>query len=248
MFEAKLIVNQRNMTDRQGNAIISLKEANLSEMNFDIGPLFYISLSQTNLTRAVFHFSQLLCAHFDSAILIEANFHNADIPLRKYSCFENFGYTMFSSAMMTKVDLSQAQFIATDFSSATLDYANMQDFLCLDCLFHATKIYRSNLSFATISKNSTLTVVNITQATLHSAEFKEATFQYGEFSQSTGIGMKIKQCSFIFTIFKRCVFINVNFTNTITQNASFLNSSFQQSFMTDEQRLKAASFDGSVFF
>lgn len=297
LFEAKLIVNQKNMTDREGNAIISLKEANLSEINFDIGPLFYISLSRTNLTRAVFHFAQLFCAHFHYAILIEANLHEAEILFQRNSCFENFGYTMFSSAIMTKADLSQAQFIAADFTSAILDYANMQDFLCLDCLFYATRMYRSNLSFSTISTNSILTLINATQVILHSAKFKEATFQDGKFSQSSGIGMKIERClltSTIFegcimhqasidrsnftqtqfnniiltesrvtnvqfinstiystnltsTIFKQCVFINVNFTDTITQNASFLNSIFQQSFLTDEQRLRAASLDGSVF-
>lgn len=297
LFEAKLIVNQPNMTDRQGDAIISLKEANLSDMNFDMGLLSYIALSQTNLTRADFHFAQLLCVHFHSAILIEANFHNADIPRIRNSCFNHFGYTMFSSAIMSKVNLSQAQFIATDFSNALLDYANMHEFLCLDCLFFATKIYRSDMSSSMISTNSILTLINITQSILHSMKFKEATFQYGVFSESSGIGMIIEHCLFTFTVFERCVmhqasikqsnftrtsfnhmiltesivtnvqfinttiystnltstifnqcvFIHVNFTNSIMWNASFFNSTFQESFITDEQRLKAASFQGSVF-
>ena len=297
LFEANLIVNQYNTRNLQEGAIISLEDANLSEIDFQNRALRYLSLPRSNLTRANFLSSQLSCANLQSAVLIEANFHETAIFLGRSSCFGNFGYTNFGKAILINADLSQAEFISTDLTGAILTYANMRWFLCLDCVFLNTDMYRTDLSFASVLANSTFISTNLTETILESTSFKDSIFHAAKFMKNLAIRIKIDRCSLVLTefqscviqqalirqsnfsqthfnnvtliestvtdvqfinttmqytnltstIFTQCTFINVNFTDAVTQNASFLNCTFQQSLISQEQLLKATSFEGSIF-
>lgn len=77
--EAKLIVNEYNTTNPYDPGIISLEEADLSEILFKNRPMKYLSLPNSNLTRAVFAFVGLSCADFYNTILINANFYYASV-------------------------------------------------------------------------------------------------------------------------------------------------------------------------
>ncbi len=298
LLEAKLIVNNNyNTSNPYDHVIISLKDADLSEISFENRDLKYLSLPKTNLTRATFVSTELSCVNFHSAILINANLHDATILKTKDQCFLNFSYTVFKEAIMTNANLFQAGFIATDFSSATLNHANMRYFVCIECLFVRTNMYQAGLSFSAITTNSDFQFTNLTEAILVSASFRHVSFVSTIFIRTQAAEANFNQCSFLSikflscklqqvlivqsnfsdiyfndvnlsksiltnvnfinitmdhidltsTRFDQCTFVNVNFKNAIIINASFLNCVFQRSLITDEQRLQAASFDGSIF-
>jgi uncharacterized protein YjbI with pentapeptide repeats len=93
-FEAKLIVNRYNTTNPYGPGIISLEEADLSEISFNNRAMKYLSLPNSNLTGAIFAFVGLSCVNFYNAILRNTDFYRALVLAQKYSCFRNSSYTL----------------------------------------------------------------------------------------------------------------------------------------------------------
>jgi len=297
LFEAKLIVNNNDTSNPRDPGIISLEEADLSGISFENRELQYLSLSKTNLTGAIFAFADISSANFHSAILTNTNFHGATILKIKYQCLSKSPCTIFVKAKMVNTNLFQAEFIATDFSNAILDHANMSYFVCIQCLFIETNMYQTDLSFSKITFDSNFTSTNLTEAVIISAKFRNVSFLFAKFIRTQAAKATFDQCSFSLTnfsscklhevsivqsnfstihfndvnlsksilsnvnfintvmdqvdltntIFNQCIFINVNFNNVIMQNASFLKCVFQRSLITNEQRLQAASFDGTTF-
>jgi uncharacterized protein YjbI with pentapeptide repeats len=166
LFEAKLIVNDDSSSNPYTSGIISLEGADLSGISFENRALKYVSLPKSNLTRAIFALTDLSCANFYWAVLINSSFYGALIHTIKNQCFPEFAYTIFVKAKMTGTNLCEAEFISIDFSETNLDYANMRHFVCINCLFVGTSMYNADLSFSVMSENSTFVLTNLTETVL----------------------------------------------------------------------------------
>ena len=240
LFEAKLIVNNHTTANPYSPSIISLEEADLSEISFQNRALKHLSLPRSNLTRAVFAFVDLSYANFDDAILTNASFHGASILAVKSVYFSNTLYAVFVRAKMTGTILSQAVFIATNFNEAILEYAIMHHFGCLACLFVDTNMYHADLTFATIYLNSVFERTNLTKSILLSAKFTSTIFNYTTFFQIQATKVNFDGCSFkwmnlsssvlqsasiVLSNFSNVHFVDVDLTKSIFTNVNFTNVS-----------------------
>ncbi|CAF3356327.1 unnamed protein product [Rotaria sp. Silwood1] len=244
LFEAKLIVNDYNSNDPKGSGIISLEDADLSEISLAHRTLKYLSLPKTNLTRSLFADADLSCVNFYSTILIDSDFSNAYI-LEIKNCFlksNEYNRTIFTETIMNNTNLFHADFIFTDFTQAILVHANMRYFICIACLFVNTNMFRADLSFSRMAMHCNFQLTNLTETVLLSASFSEVIFIETIFTRIQTTEIRFEQCSFSSINFTNCTFDkslivqsnfsniyfnNVNLRESIIKNVHFINISMQ---------------------
>ncbi|CAF4090956.1 unnamed protein product [Rotaria sp. Silwood2] len=243
LFEAKLIVNDYNSSDPISSGIISLEEADLSKISLSHRVLQYLSLPKVNLTQSLFTYTILSCVNFYSTIIIECDFTHASILKTKNHCFpksKQYIRTIFVEAIMNKVNLFQSEFIATDFTKSILVYANMRYFVCLECLFLDTNMFRADLSFSQILMDCNFQLTNLTKVLLLSTLFIQATFIDTIFTRIQTTEVQFERCSFTSIKFINCTldkslivqsnfsniyFNSVNLSKSIIRNVNFMNIS-----------------------
>jgi uncharacterized protein YjbI with pentapeptide repeats len=203
------------------------------------------SFEHANLTSTSFVFAAYDNVDFSLAIMQNAN-------LKNFFC-EN---CMFSSTMMSKIDLQYGRIQYSSFMFAILDYANLYGSIFgIEVDFYEATMHNINATYT-----------NFTQCELTGAKLSNTIFDHAVFINTIFSGAQMKNVSMEYTriingsftntdlsqsywryaFCQRCIFDQANFTNADLFGASFIESDFRNSTITKEQLKQIASLENSI--
>lgn len=152
--------------------------SNLSEADFTGAHLYQTNLENVNLSRTNFTGAHLVEANLSGTSIDGASFERAD--LRQVKMCNAEGAARFSHAQMDRIDMFAGIFDGSDFSSATLVDARLEQISAMGAHFIATNLLRANLKNATL--NSPESMPNSAKTRFDMADLSQADLSFSKMS------------------------------------------------------------------
>jgi len=157
----------------------NFSESELSKSNFSFADLTKANLYKANLSEADLSNTILIGTNFSSATLDKANFEKANTKIELQAGIPEDEFVNFNGAILTKADLTKANFEGASFEEVNLSGAT----LC-EVNFQKANLSHADLSGANLTK-ANLENAKLIYTQLLNANLTEANLEYADLTGIT---------------------------------------------------------------